>query len=122
LERSNNREGDWPVSTASGDGALSTPGKPSLIGGDDTGHESLASGVERRADRRHGADDVRLHGGPGRRPGDPPPSRQDWARPADRAELAAHARRFFTPHLDHIRLVAAIAEAWVKDGVSRARH
>lgn len=46
------------------------------------------------------------------RPGDPPPSRQDWARPADRAELAAHARRFFTPHLDHIRLVANTAEAF----------
>jgi hypothetical protein len=46
------------------------------------------------------------------RPGDPPPSRQDWARPADRAELAAYAQRFKTPHLDHIGLVTATAEAF----------
>lgn len=41
------------------------------------------------------------------RPGDPPPQAQDWARPADRAEVAAFVKRFRTPLLDIAGLVDA---------------
>lgn len=44
------------------------------------------------------------------RPGDPPPRRQDWSRPADRAEVARHVGRFRVPDVDHAALVAATAE------------
>jgi 2-polyprenyl-6-methoxyphenol hydroxylase-like FAD-dependent oxidoreductase len=43
-------------------------------------------------------------------PGDPPPRREDWSRPGDRAELAPHLERFHTPHLDLPGLVAATPE------------
>jgi 2-polyprenyl-6-methoxyphenol hydroxylase-like FAD-dependent oxidoreductase len=41
------------------------------------------------------------------RPGDPPPQAQDWARPADRAQVAAFVKRFRTPLLDVVGLVDA---------------
>lgn len=40
-------------------------------------------------------------------PGSPPPDRQDWAKPGDRAELARHLGWFHCPAVDH----AALAEA-----------
>ncbi|MBB1159180.1 flavin-dependent oxidoreductase [Amycolatopsis dendrobii] len=44
------------------------------------------------------------------RPGDPPPERQDWARPGDRAELARHVGRFRCPQVDHVALAEATEE------------
>ncbi|WP_432852461.1 flavin-dependent oxidoreductase [Amycolatopsis sp. CA-161197] len=44
------------------------------------------------------------------RPGDPPPERQDWAKPADRAELARYVGRFRLPTVDHAALVEATEE------------
>ena len=46
------------------------------------------------------------------RDGDPPPRRQDWSRPADRAELARHLGRFRVPGVDHAALVAATDEVF----------
>ena len=45
-------------------------------------------------------------------PGDPPPSRQDWSRPADPADLERHVGRFQVPHLDHAALVRATPECF----------
>jgi 5-methylphenazine-1-carboxylate 1-monooxygenase len=44
--------------------------------------------------------------------GDPPPRRQDWSRPADRAELDRHIGRFRLPHVDHAALVRATPESF----------
>ncbi|WP_020661189.1 flavin-dependent oxidoreductase [Amycolatopsis benzoatilytica] len=44
------------------------------------------------------------------RPGAPPPDRQDWAKPADRAELARHVGRFRSAAVDHAGLVEATEE------------
>ncbi|GAA3526055.1 flavin-dependent oxidoreductase [Amycolatopsis ultiminotia] len=44
------------------------------------------------------------------KPGDPPPERQDWARPADRAELARYLGRFRSATVEHTALVAATEE------------
>ncbi|MFB9932009.1 flavin-dependent oxidoreductase [Amycolatopsis halotolerans] len=44
------------------------------------------------------------------RPGSPPPDRQDWAKPGDRAELARHLGRFRCPAVDHAALVGATEE------------
>lgn len=41
------------------------------------------------------------------RPGDPPPTRQDWTRPADPADLAAHVELFASGHVDHAAMIAA---------------
>ncbi|TDD80329.1 flavin-dependent oxidoreductase [Actinomadura darangshiensis] len=41
------------------------------------------------------------------RPGDPPPSEQDWARPADPADLAAHIGLFTSRHFDHAAMIGA---------------
>ncbi|TCO64713.1 flavin-dependent oxidoreductase [Actinocrispum wychmicini] len=46
------------------------------------------------------------------RAGDPPPSRQDWSRPADPAELAGHVGLFRMPPVDHAGLVAATEECF----------
>jgi 5-methylphenazine-1-carboxylate 1-monooxygenase len=46
------------------------------------------------------------------RPGDPPPARQDWSRPADPAALAKHIDRFRVEHLDHAALVRATRECF----------
>ncbi|MDA3647853.1 flavin-dependent oxidoreductase [Saccharopolyspora indica] len=46
------------------------------------------------------------------RPGDPPPKRQDWAKPGDRAELARHIGRFRSPAVDHAGLVEATEEVF----------
>jgi 2-polyprenyl-6-methoxyphenol hydroxylase-like FAD-dependent oxidoreductase len=46
------------------------------------------------------------------RDGDPPPRRQDWSRPADRAELARHVDRFRVPDVDHGALIEATAECF----------
>jgi 5-methylphenazine-1-carboxylate 1-monooxygenase len=46
------------------------------------------------------------------RPDDPPPSRQEWSRPADRADLQRHVRHFSVPLLDHAGLVAATEESF----------
>lgn len=43
---------------------------------------------------------------------DPPPSRQEWSRPADRAELQRHLAHFRVPLLDHVGLVTATAESF----------
>ncbi|GAA1026760.1 MULTISPECIES: flavin-dependent oxidoreductase [Amycolatopsis] len=43
-------------------------------------------------------------------PGAPPPDRQDWAKPGDRAELARHLGRFRCPAVDHSALVEATEE------------
>ena len=40
-------------------------------------------------------------------PGDPPPHRQDWSRPASPADVAEHLERFRTPFVDHVGLVNA---------------
>ncbi|WP_406633661.1 flavin-dependent oxidoreductase [Amycolatopsis sp. WGS_07] len=40
----------------------------------------------------------------------PPPDRQDWAKPGDRAELARHLGRFRCPEVDHIALAEATEE------------
>jgi 2-polyprenyl-6-methoxyphenol hydroxylase-like FAD-dependent oxidoreductase len=45
-------------------------------------------------------------------PGDPPPRREDWARPGDRSELAPHLERFHTDHVDLPGLVAATPEIY----------
>ncbi len=45
-------------------------------------------------------------------PGDPPPSRQEWSRPADPADLSRHVGHFATPRVDHAALVAATEEAF----------
>jgi 2-polyprenyl-6-methoxyphenol hydroxylase-like FAD-dependent oxidoreductase len=47
------------------------------------------------------------------RPGDPPPVRQDWARPADPADLNQYVDRFHVPLLDHAGLVNATTESFV---------
>lgn len=44
--------------------------------------------------------------------GSPPPQRQDWARPAARAEFADHLGLFQTPMVDHVGLVAATEECF----------
>ncbi|WP_412519533.1 flavin-dependent oxidoreductase [Actinomadura madurae] len=41
------------------------------------------------------------------RPGDPPPSEQDWARPADPADLAEHIKLFTHDHFDHAAMIEA---------------
>jgi 2-polyprenyl-6-methoxyphenol hydroxylase-like FAD-dependent oxidoreductase len=41
------------------------------------------------------------------RPGDPPPIEQDWARPADPAELATHLKRFQPALFDHAAMIEA---------------
>lgn len=46
------------------------------------------------------------------RPGDPPPRRQDWSRPADRADLERHVGHFRLRHVDHVGLVRATREAF----------
>ncbi|MBN9112369.1 MAG: flavin-dependent oxidoreductase [Pseudonocardia sp.] len=46
------------------------------------------------------------------RPGDPPPERQDWSRPADPADLEQHIGRFHLPEVDHAALVRATPEAF----------
>lgn len=46
------------------------------------------------------------------RPGDPPPQRQDWSRPADPADLEQHIGRFHLPDVDHAALVRATPEAF----------
>lgn len=46
------------------------------------------------------------------RPDDPPPSRQEWSRPADRADLQRHVTHFRVPLVDHAALVAATAESF----------
>ena len=46
------------------------------------------------------------------RDGDPPPDRQDWSRPADRAELRRYVDRFRVPDVDHIALIDATAECF----------
>jgi len=46
------------------------------------------------------------------RPGDPPPRRQEWSRPADPADLERHLARFRVPHLDHVGLVRATGECF----------
>lgn len=43
-------------------------------------------------------------------PGAPPPDRQDWAKPGDRAELARYVGRFRSPAVDHAGLVEATKE------------
>ncbi|HWD06259.1 MAG TPA: flavin-dependent oxidoreductase [Amycolatopsis sp.] len=43
-------------------------------------------------------------------PGDPPPERQDWAKPGDRAELARHVQRFRSTEVDHEALIEATEE------------
>jgi 2-polyprenyl-6-methoxyphenol hydroxylase-like FAD-dependent oxidoreductase len=47
------------------------------------------------------------------RDGDPPPDRQDWARPAEPADFHQHLDRFHLPQLDHAALIAATAEPFV---------
>lgn len=44
---------------------------------------------------------------------DPPPDRQDWARPADPADLKEHVGRFGVPLLDHVGLINATEEPFV---------
>ncbi|MQA10230.1 MAG: NAD(P)-binding protein [Pseudonocardiaceae bacterium] len=44
-------------------------------------------------------------------PGDPPPGRQDWSRPADPADLERHVG-LFRMSLDHVALVKATGEAF----------
>lgn len=46
------------------------------------------------------------------RDGEPPPRRQDWSRPADRAELHRHLDRFRVPDVDHVALIEATAECF----------
>jgi 2-polyprenyl-6-methoxyphenol hydroxylase-like FAD-dependent oxidoreductase len=46
------------------------------------------------------------------RAGDPPPSRQEWSRPADRADLQRHVAYFRVPRLDHCALVMATSESF----------
>jgi 5-methylphenazine-1-carboxylate 1-monooxygenase len=46
------------------------------------------------------------------RDGDPPPRRQDWSRPADRAELGRHLDRFLVPDVDNVALIEATAECF----------
>ena len=43
---------------------------------------------------------------------DPPPSRQDWCKPADSADLQRHVTRFRLPFLDHAALVMATRECF----------
>jgi 5-methylphenazine-1-carboxylate 1-monooxygenase len=43
---------------------------------------------------------------------DPPPSRQEWSRPADRADLQRHVTHFSLPHLDHAGLVMATPQSF----------
>jgi 5-methylphenazine-1-carboxylate 1-monooxygenase len=44
--------------------------------------------------------------------GEPPPRREDWSRPGDRAELAAQLPRFHSPFVDHTALAAATADVF----------
>lgn len=46
-------------------------------------------------------------------PGDPPPERQDWAKPGDRDELARHFGRFRLPAVDHAALARSTEEIFV---------
>lgn len=46
------------------------------------------------------------------RAGDPPPSRQEWCRPANRADLQRHVTRFQVPTIDHVGLVTATPECF----------
>ena len=46
------------------------------------------------------------------RDGDPPPRRQDWSRPADRAELRRHLGQFRVPDVDHASLIEATPECF----------
>jgi 2-polyprenyl-6-methoxyphenol hydroxylase-like FAD-dependent oxidoreductase len=43
-------------------------------------------------------------------PGDPPPHRQDWSRPASIDDIAAHLQRFKTPYVDHEALARATGQ------------
>jgi len=43
---------------------------------------------------------------------DPPPGRQEWSRPADRADLQRHVAHFRVPLLDHAGLVMATPESF----------
>ena len=43
---------------------------------------------------------------------DPPPSRQDWCKPADSADLQRHVTHFRLPFLDHAALVMATRECF----------
>jgi 2-polyprenyl-6-methoxyphenol hydroxylase-like FAD-dependent oxidoreductase len=43
---------------------------------------------------------------------DPPPGRQEWSRPADRADLQRHVTHFRVPLLDHAGLVMATPETF----------
>jgi 5-methylphenazine-1-carboxylate 1-monooxygenase len=52
--------------------------------------------------------------------GDPPPDRQDWARPAEPADLHQHLDRFHLPSLDHVGLIGATAEPFVFPMCDRA--
>jgi hypothetical protein len=64
----------------------------------------LAGVVRRRCGGGDGGGD---RPGVRRPPGDLPPQAQDWARPADRAEVAEFVKRFGTPLLDIVGLVDA---------------
>ncbi len=46
------------------------------------------------------------------RDGDPPPSRQEWSRLADPADVRRHAGQFRVPLFDHMALIAATAETF----------
>jgi 2-polyprenyl-6-methoxyphenol hydroxylase-like FAD-dependent oxidoreductase len=41
------------------------------------------------------------------RPGDPPPHRQDWSRPASFGDIAGHLDRFHSPYVAHEGLIRA---------------
>jgi 5-methylphenazine-1-carboxylate 1-monooxygenase len=42
----------------------------------------------------------------------PPPSRQEWSKTGDRADLQRHVTHFRVPHLDHAALVTATPESF----------
>lgn len=46
------------------------------------------------------------------RPGDPPPYRQDWSRPASFADIAEYLEWFRTPYVDHIGLARATGQCF----------
>lgn len=46
------------------------------------------------------------------KPGDPPPHRQDWSRPASADDIAAHLGRFRTPYVDHEGLARATGQCF----------
>jgi 2-polyprenyl-6-methoxyphenol hydroxylase-like FAD-dependent oxidoreductase len=47
------------------------------------------------------------------RPGDPPPDEQDWTRPADPADLAAHVGRFTCRLFDHAAMIESTRDPFV---------